>query len=99
MSYKKFRWSNVYESQEEELVTFLQARNITGERIHAEAGVGQVAQRANGDTRIWCAEGSLVLKIGSTNVSLQAGDAIRINGGAAYTVHPGITNCAYYLTS
>jgi len=98
MSFKKFRWSQVYESSEEELVALLNARKIDSERVHAEAGGEQPEQHAEDATTIWCAEGSLVVKSESTNISLQPGDALRIDANTPYSVHPGIANCVYYLT-
>jgi heat shock protein HspQ len=99
MSLKKFRWSQVYESSEEELVAFLQARKIENERVHAEAGTEQTEQYAERIITIWCAEGSLVIKTGSTSISLQPGDALRIKTNTMYAVRPGIADCTYYLTN
>jgi hypothetical protein len=98
MSLRKFRWSQVYESSEEELIALLQARKIDSERIHALAGEEQPRQRAEGKTTIWCAEGSLVIKDGSTSTSLQPGDALGLDANTMYSVLPGIADCAYYLT-
>jgi quercetin dioxygenase-like cupin family protein len=98
MGFTKFRWSQVYESSEEELTALLQARKIRGERIHAEAGTELTDQRSEGLTTMWCAEGSLVVKTESTKASLQPGDALRIDANTIYSVQPGIANCAYYLT-
>ena len=98
MSFKKFRWSKVYESSEEELVNFLQARNLAGERIHAEADAEPAEQRAESDITIWCAEGSLVIVSGSISTSLQPGDALRIEANTGYVIRPGIADCTYYLT-
>jgi hypothetical protein len=97
MRFRKFRWSQVYESSEEELVALLQARKIDGKRIHAD--VEQTEQRAESVTTLWCAEGSLVVGTESTDTPLQPGDALRLEAGTAYSVRPGIANCVYYLTS
>jgi hypothetical protein len=99
MSIKKFRWSQVYESSEEELVAFMQARKMHSERVHAEADAVQTEQRPESAITIWCAEGSLVIKAGPASTSLQPGDALRIDAGTMYSVHPGIADCTYYLTS
>lgn len=98
MSVKKFRWSQVYESSEEELITFLQARKLIGERVHVETGNEQTDQRTKSDTTIWCAEGSLKIKITAASVSLQPGDALQMDANTVYAVHPGIADCVYYLT-
>lgn len=99
MSVKKFRWSQVYESSEEELIAFFQSRNIEGKRVHAEADSEQAEQHAEHTTTIWCAEGSLAVEAESSNTSLQPGDALRIEANAAFIVHPGIASCTYYLTA
>jgi homogentisate 1,2-dioxygenase len=98
MSLKKFRWSKVYESSEEELVETLQALKIQGERIHAESDAEQIERQSDGDSIIWCAEGSLVIVSNTNNISLQPGDALRLEAGTTYSVQPGIANCVYYLT-
>lgn len=98
MDLKKFRWSQVYESSEEELIDILEARNIDSKRIHGEFGEA-VTQQHDQNTTIWCAEGSFKIKVGSTSMSLQPGDALRIEANTAYIVQPGIANCAYYLSA
>jgi quercetin dioxygenase-like cupin family protein len=99
MGFKKFRWSKVYESSEEELIALLQARNIHSQRLYAEASSTQTEQHTDSTITIWCAEGSLVVEAGSTSVSLQPGDALHIEANISYLAHPGIANCVYYLTS
>lgn len=98
MGFKKFRWSQVYESSEEELTTLLQARNIEGRRVHADASTEESTQSSNNAQTIWCAEGSLSVSLESTRISLQPGDALRIEANTAYSIRPGIADCAYYLT-
>jgi mannose-6-phosphate isomerase class I len=98
MSFKKFRWSQVYESSEEELVAFLQARGIDGQRIHADATTPQTEQQTKSATTVWCAEGSLVINMGETRRSLQPGDALQLETDTTYTIQPGIADCVYYLT-
>lgn len=99
MSFKKFRWSLVYESSEEELVDLLQDREAHAKRIHTETDGGQIEKHAEHDITIWCAEGSCTLKIDSTNISLQPGDAVRIDTGTTYALQPGIADCVYYITT
>jgi mannose-6-phosphate isomerase-like protein (cupin superfamily) len=98
MSFKKFRWSKVYESSEEELMDFLKAHNIKSKRIHAEANAEQSEQYTEKDTTLWCAEGSLVINIDSATISLQPGDALRIDADTTYSVHAGIAGFAYCLS-
>jgi mannose-6-phosphate isomerase class I len=98
MSFKKFRWSRVYESSEEELVALLQARNIDFQRVHAEADAEQLEQYTKSAATIWCAEGSLMAKTESTGISLQPGDALRLEANTTYSIQPGIADCTYYIT-
>jgi hypothetical protein len=99
MSYKKFRWSKVYESSEEELIDFLHARNIDSSRVHMDAGTEQLNLHTDAATTIWCAEGSLAIKAESFSVSLQPGDALRLDDAIVYSTYSGLTDCGYYLTS
>jgi hypothetical protein len=99
MQLKKFRWSQVYESSEEELIAFLQTRKLVGVRVHTETGDEQTEQLAAVDSTIWCAEGSLRIKTEMTSTPLQPGDALRIEAGTSYTILPGLADCAYYVTS
>ena len=99
MGTQRFRWSKVYESSEEELVAFLQARNIHATRFMSDVSGEQVRQTAEADSTIWCAEGSFVIHVGSTKISLQPGDAVRIDAGATYNLHAGISGFVYYLSS
>lgn len=99
MDFKKFRWSQVYESSEEELIALLQSRDLGGERIHAEASAQHNEQHNDQTITLWCAEGSFVVVAGATNISMQPGDALRLPAHTVYSIQPGISDCAYYLTS
>jgi hypothetical protein len=99
MSLTKFRWSQVYESSEEELVDYLHARRIENIRIHQEADKERNEQTTETATTIWCAEGSLIVAIGAVKTSLQPGDAFRIEPSTTYVIHPGIADCTYYLST
>ena len=97
MKLQKIRWSKVYESTEEELLGFLQSRNITAERKALdEFQESEQTSTQNGTMTIWCAEGSFAVCIGQTNTSMQPGDAARLPAGAPFTVTAGISGCVYY---
>lgn len=98
MSIQKIRWSRVYESAEEELMAFLQSRNLHAARISAEASSEQVQRTAEQGAAIWCAEGSLSVRTGSTTTSLQPGDALRFSAETTYDLHPGISGYVCYVT-
>lgn len=98
MSIQKIRWSKVYESSEEELVAYLQSRNLQAQRITADELKTKNQQASEHDFTIWCAEGSLVLRLGSAAISLQPGDAVRINANTTYDLLAGMTGYACYIT-
>lgn len=96
---KKFRWSQVYESSEEELIDLLQIRQLDSNRIYANADDEQQEQLTNTPTTIWCVEGSFTIQINASAISLQPGDAIDIEANTTYLIQPGFADCAYYLTT
>ena len=93
---RKTRWSKVYESSEEELVAFLQERSIQAAHISIEAYDEQAYAAAPHEVSLWCAEGSAIVQSGATSMSLQPGDVIRISPDTDYSVHAGISGCAFY---
>jgi quercetin dioxygenase-like cupin family protein len=96
MKLQKFRWSKVYESPEEELVTFLKARNIHAERSAFEPFQVAEQQSLDQDTTIWCAEGSLTAHINGDAISLQPGDALRIPAHTPYQMNAGMSGYSCY---
>lgn len=97
--HKKFRWSKVYESSEEELIAFLQSRNLPAERITAEAFSETPQQVTVVNTTLWCAEGSLVVHQGPATTSLQPGDAVGIYANEPYSLAAGIAGYVCYITN
>lgn len=98
MSIRKFRWSKVYESAEEELLLFLRNRSIKATRITAEGMGKQLQQRADHDTTLWCADGTLTVRAGTTSVSLQPGDAVHISARTTYDLEAGLFGFVCYLS-
>jgi hypothetical protein len=96
---KKFRWSHVYESPEEELVELLRTRNLQAQRIHVEMGANEKAYQTDVKTTLWCAEGSLMIEFGESRESLQPGDILIIDPAISYLLQPGLTGCVYYQTT
>jgi hypothetical protein len=41
----------------------------------------------------------MMIEVEATKISLQPGDAARIDADTTYTIYPGIADCVYYLTS
>lgn len=96
MDLKKFRWSRVYESSEEELETYLHDKNLQAERWAAEEFHDFGGQVFDQDTTIFCAEGGLVFEIDNQKISLQPGDALRIPANYAFAAKAGFTGCVCY---
>jgi mannose-6-phosphate isomerase-like protein (cupin superfamily) len=98
MKLKKSRWSKVYESSEEELAAFLQAKGVTS-RIQ-EVPSFEITEEASfsQDTTLYCAEGSLTFQTSDTSISLQPGDSLHVPAGLAYTTVAGIAGYTLYVT-
>lgn len=96
MSLRKFRWSRVYESTEEELRDFLDAKGIEAERWTADEFQDLGGQVLDHDATIYCADGSLVVEIGTQKFSLQPGDAMNIEANEAFAIRAGMTGCTCY---
>ena len=99
MKLRKFRWSKVYESSEEELVDLLKARSITAERWTAseyeELGEAKITQ----DITLWCAEGSFTLRVNHDTISMQPGDAIQLPKNTSYEIDGGMFGCVCYQSN
>ena len=96
MSFKKFRWSKVYESSEEELLELLDIQGIEAERWSAPEFHEFKHVAFDEETTLWCAEGSLTLTVENTPISMQPGDAIRIPAHHAFSAVAGMSGCACY---
>ena len=99
MSTQKFRWSRVYESSEEELMSLFAARNLTAQQVNAEAGSEPLEHTTKASMTLWCAEGSLTLYAEQSYISLQPGDAVRIDAKTSYSLTPGISGFICYTTT
>ena len=96
MNLRKFRWSKVYESQEEELTSLFHARNISAEHWAAEAFDRSEGRCFDKEITVWCAEGSLAFRSGDTTVSMQPGDALHVPAGTAFELDAGISGYICY---
>ncbi len=98
MQLRKFRWSKVYESSEEELVNLLKARGIKSNCISLpEQNSTQYDAHKYAQT-LWCAEGSLYLAADGIAMPLQPGDAVQIPSNTAYKIDAGIAGCLFYVS-
>jgi len=98
MNLKKYRWSKVYESAEEELQGFLQARKIVAERHDIDAYDEQVIHVVD-DTRIWGAEGTASFTVGGKRYSIQPGDVLELPAKTACTITTSLSNFTWYQSA
>jgi mannose-6-phosphate isomerase class I len=98
MSPKKYRWSKVYESAEEELQDFLQARNIAAERHDIEAYNEQTI-RVGDATRIWGVEGNAGFTVNGKRYSVQPGDVLELPAASECLITTGLSNFAWYQSA
>lgn len=98
MSLRKFRWSKVYESSEEELMALLDARNIKPTQLEASAGAPPATHNASKDSTIWCAEGSAMVHADQNTFSLQPGDALFVPANTECVLDAGISGYTFYTT-
>lgn len=98
MSLKKYRWSKVYESAEEELQEFLQARNISAERHDIEA-YDETTIRVGDKTRIWGVEGNSSFTVDGKRYSMQPGDVLELPAGTECVITTGLSDFAWYQSA
>jgi mannose-6-phosphate isomerase class I len=96
MILKKYRWSRDYESNEEELTRFFESKNIETERWHAVEQQIFESQTNEYDTKLWCAEGSIIITIDGQRISLQPGDGLDLPAGTVHEAVAGISGCVCY---
>jgi quercetin dioxygenase-like cupin family protein len=96
MELRKYRWSRVYESAEEELVDFLADRAITAERWAAEPGQVFAVHSHEFDKKLWCGEGTVIFTINGKEMSLQPGDGLDLPVGIAHSAVAGFGGCVCY---
>jgi mannose-6-phosphate isomerase class I len=96
MQMQKFRWSKVYESSEEELTDFLAARSITAERWSLDEFAAAEPRSFTQDMTLWCAEGSLSLRIAGKALSIQPGDGIHLPAETPFEITAGMSGCVCY---
>jgi mannose-6-phosphate isomerase class I len=95
MQMRKFRWSKVYESAEEELVELLEHKHIPANRWTAEEGE-ESTKKYPVDMQLWCTEGQLTCAAQDKTYSLQAGDAMDIPAHVTCSLRGGFGGCACY---
>lgn len=98
MNLKKYRWSKVYESAEEELQEFLQARKIGAERHDIEAYDEQTI-RVSDNARIWGVEGNANFTVEGKRYSMQPGDVLELPADTECVITTGLSDFAWYQSA
>jgi len=96
MQVRKYRWSRVYESAEEELVALLERRAIAAQRHAAEEGEAIPGKTYLADTQLWCAEGQVACTIAGRTYSVQAGDVLDIPANTPCHMQLSFGGCVWY---
>ena len=96
MSMRKFRWSKDYESAEEELQALLKWRKIEAARVIKAEELDYAEKTAEQTVRLWCAEGSFMIRSDDQVISMQPGDTIDISPHHQFHIRTGISGCIYY---
>lgn len=94
MILRKYRWSKVYESAEEELESFLRSKDIATERWQADPLEVFEPHVHDYDKTLWCAEGSIILEAENQSFSLQPGDVLEIPAMTMHSATAGVSGCA-----
>lgn len=96
MTPKKYRWSKVYESAEEELVDFLASRGITAERHEIDSYDTHTLPKRATMSSIWGVEGTAIFLVNGVRFSIQPGDVLDIPPQAEATITTALSNFAWY---
>lgn len=96
MKLQKFRWSKVYESQEEELMGILEAAGVKATRWAVHEPIELATHAYGTDTTLWCADGSVTYDFGTQKFVLQPGDGLFIPADYGFTATSGMFGCAVY---
>lgn len=98
MELRKYRWSKVYESAEEELLAILRTKKIDAERWAGEPGEVYESHVHSFDKTLWCAEGSLIFEIEGARISMQPGDTLDLPANTMHSAVAGLGGCVCYET-
>ncbi len=96
MELRKYRWSKVYESAEEELLAVFSHKKITAERWDAEPGEVFEAYVHPYDKTLWCAEGSITFVVDAVRISMQPGDTLDLPANTMHQAIAGMGGCICY---
>lgn len=96
MQLRKYRWSRVYESAEEELLAILRTNDITYNRWEGEPGEIYPAHAHDYDKTLWCSEGSIIFDVNGKRISMQPGDTLDLPANTIHSAVAGHSGCVCY---
>lgn len=96
MNPKKYRWSKVYESAEEELIELLRAKRITAERHEVDSYETKELPPRTEVTRLWSVEGTAFAIIDGVRFSMQPGDVLDIPSQKSCIITTAFSPFAWY---
>lgn len=96
MSPKKYRWSKVYESAEEELLGFLQYKKINAQRHEMDGYETRKLTPSPDVIQLWGVEGTAKIAVNGSQFSLQPGDTLDIPPNAEATISTAFSNFAWH---
>lgn len=96
MNLKKYRWSKVYESAEEELLDFLQAKQISAHRHDIEAYESYELAPSENIVQLWGVEGTAKINVDGKQYSLQPGDVLDIPPQTPATITTAFSGFAWH---
>jgi hypothetical protein len=96
MEVRKYRWSKVYESAEEELAALLRTKKISAERWVGEPSEVFASHAHPYDKTLWCAEGSIVFELNGIRISMQPGDTLDLPANTMHEASAGLGGCVCY---
>ncbi|MDL2363082.1 MAG: hypothetical protein QFB86_01720 [Patescibacteria group bacterium] len=99
MTFKKFRWSKVYESSEHELLELLKTKNIAASRVAYDEFEERNDEKYDQDSQLWCVEGSMLITVEEVTIKLQAGDALVVPSVQKYNVAAGLAGCVVFVSA
>lgn len=96
MPTRKYRWSKVYESSEEELVTLLQQKHIVAARWVLDDDGARVPSFTDTGILLWCAEGQFSCLVNGVRYAIQTGDTLEIAAGSTWEAVARFGGCVVY---
>jgi mannose-6-phosphate isomerase class I len=99
MKPKKYRWSRVYESAEEELQELLNHKGIDASRHELEGYETRDFPESPVIISAWSTEGTASFMVAGQRFSMQPGDALDIPANTPFTITTTLNDFAWYQST